>query len=91
MAIVLLFPVTSFGQVDLGDTNQYALDSNTPQRFKPVFGFDIGGIWLTRQTPSPQNLVFDQSSTVLTNANELRGSAGDGLDTTLSFFNILGM
>ena len=90
-AATLIIPAPSFGQmdlVDLGNTNQYVLDSNTPQRFKPVFGFDVGAIWLTRQTPAAQNLVADQNSTVLRNANQLRGSAGDGLDMALSFFNI---
>ena len=77
-----------FGQPDWMICNQAALDCNTLQRFKPVFGIDVGAIWLSRQTPNSQNLVFDQNSNVLLNANQLKGSSGVGLDTTLSFFNI---
>ena len=77
-----------FGQPDWMICNQAALDCNTLQRFKPVFGIDVGAIWLSRQTPNSQNLVFDQNANVLLNANQLKGSSGDGLDTTISFFNI---
>lgn len=68
--------------------NLSALDSNTAQRFKPLLGIEVGGIWLSRKTPDSQNLVFDQSNNVLSNANQLQGSIGSGLDTTLSFFNV---
>lgn len=88
---------TSFGQIESDPwngkmvqvtSNQSALDSSGPQRFKPVVGLNVGGIWLNRKIPDSQDLVFDQIGNVLSDANQLRGSKGDGLDITLSFFNI---
>ena len=76
------------GQMVLPTSNQSALDSIGPERFKPVVGLDVGGIWLSRKTPDSQDLVFDQIGKVLSDANQLRGSNGDGLDITLRFFNI---
>lgn len=73
---------------DFGLCNQAALDSYTPQRFKPVFGFEVGAIWLSRTTPDSQTLAVDQNSNALSNANQLKGSMGNGLDASLSFFNI---
>lgn len=69
-------------------SNQSALDSSSPQRFKPLWGMEVGGIWLSRKTPDSQDLVFDQSGNSLANANQLQGSMGSGLDMTLSFFNV---
>jgi hypothetical protein len=100
ITLVLAFPISAFGQIpsnlweghgqnyDVGMCNQAALDSITPQRFDPVFGFDVGAIWLSRTTPDSQNLVFDQNANVLSNANQLKGSMGDGLDASLSFYNV---
>ena len=76
-------------QYDVGMCNQAALDSSTPQRLQPVFGLDVGAIWLSRTTPDSQTLVFDQNGNSLSNANQLKGSMGDGLDMSLSFFNVL--
>jgi len=42
-------------------SNQSALDSSTPDKFKPLWGIEVGAIWLSRKTPDAQNLVFDQS------------------------------
>ena len=69
-------------------SNQSALDSSTPDKFKPLWGLEVGAIWLSRKTPDAQNLVFDQSNAVISNANQLQGKMGSGLDTTLSFYNV---
>ena len=87
---------TSFGQMESDPwngqfvqvtSNQSALDSIGPQRFKPIVGLNVGGIWLSRKMPDEQVLVVDQLGRVLSDANQLRGSNGDGLDISLSFFN----
>jgi hypothetical protein len=99
ITFVFAIPHISFGQspsdpwaasyqYDVGMCNQAALDSNTPQRFQPVFGLDVGAIWLGRTTPDSQTLVVDQNGNALSNANQLKGSMGDGLDASLSFFNL---
>ncbi len=97
LAVLTTNLAISFGQIESDPwngqmvqvtSNQNALDSSGPQRFKPVVGLNVGGIWLSRKTPDAQDLVFDQNGNVLSDANQLRGSKGDGLDISLSFFNI---
>lgn len=99
ITLILALPMVSFGQAptdpwagnyqyDVGMCNQAALDCDTPQRFQPVFGFEVGAIWLGRTTPNSQTLVVDQNGNSLSNANQLKGSMGDGLDASLSFFNL---
>jgi len=78
----------AFGQSVLDFSNQGALDLNTPQRFKPVVGLEMGGIFLSRAAPDSQDFVFDGSGNVLLNANQLQGDLGSGLDSTLNLFNL---
>ena len=88
LAAIAILPNHLFGQ-SLGDfSNQGALDLNTPLRFKPVVGLEMGGIWLSRRAPDSQDIVLDGTGNVLLNAQDLQGRMGAGLDTTLSLFNL---
>ncbi len=69
-------------------SNQAALDADTPQRFKPVVGLEMGIISLARETPTSQILAVDPSNNVLLDANQLQGNMGTGLDATLSLLNL---
>jgi hypothetical protein len=85
--VTICLNATAFGQTSLDFSNQGALDLNTPQRFKPVVGVEMGGIFLSRGAPDNYDFVFDGSGNVLLNANQLQGDMGGGLDTTLSLLN----
>jgi hypothetical protein len=76
-----------YGQAIYEFSNQAALDLNTPQRFEPVVGLELGVIGLSRATPDAQNLVFDENLNVLLNSEQLQGDMGAGLDATFSLFN----
>jgi len=69
-------------------SNHASLDSALPERLAPVWGLDVGGIWLRRASPDSQTLAIDQSGNVLSNADQLQGSMGKGLDLTANFFNV---
>lgn len=69
-------------------SNHASLDSALPERLAPVWGFDVGGIWLRRARPDSQILAIDQSGNALSNADQLQGSMGKGLDLTANFFNV---
>ncbi len=85
VAIFTSLPTSA--QSDLDFSNQVVLDANTPERWNRVFSLDIGGIWLSRSTPDFQELVFDQSSNPVFNANQLQGDMGSGLDATVGLLN----
>jgi hypothetical protein len=86
-ALMLCLNEATFGQPILEFSNQGALDLDTPQRFKPVVGLEMGGLFLSRGAPDPFDLVFDQSGNVLFNTSQLQSDMGGGLDTTLSLLN----
>jgi hypothetical protein len=69
-------------------SNHASLDSALPERLAPVWGFDVGGIWLRRSRPDSQVLAVDQTVNVLSDADQLQGSMGKGLDLTVNFFNV---
>lgn len=78
-----------FGNHGSGDfSNQAALDADTPLRHKPVVGLEMGVVALARETPESQTLVEDNVGNPIFDANQLQGSMGAGLDTTLNFFNL---
>ena len=65
-----------------------ALDLRSPLRFKPLFGFEVGMISLSRSAPDSFDLVSDQNATTLLNMNQMKGSAGAGLDAKIHFYNL---
>ena len=89
--IVAVFPSVisslAIGQSMFDFSNQASLDLDTPQRFKPVVGVEMGVIALSRSAPNSQNLVFDENLNVIFNANQLQGDMGTGLDATFNLFN----
>ncbi len=89
-ALVAVLPSLAFGQSIFDFSNQGSLDRNTPLRFKPVVGLEMGGIWLSRKAPDSQDFVFDGTGNTLLNADQLQGNMGCGLDATLSLFNLFG-
>ncbi len=70
------------------NNNHASLDSALPERLVPVWGLDVGGIWLRRARPDSQTLAIDQTGNVLSDADQLQGSMGKGLDLTANFFNV---
>lgn len=87
VAIICSFISPVFCQQAFDFSNQGSLDLDTPQRFKPVVGLEMGGIWLGRSANKPQDLVFDGTGNLLLDSSQLQGKMGAGLDSTLNLFN----
>jgi hypothetical protein len=65
-----------------------ALHLNTPMRFKPIIGIEIGMISMHRAAPDSFTFIFDQGGAPLMNMNEMQGGAGNGLDSKLHLYNL---
>ncbi len=65
-----------------------AIDLNTPIRFKPVLGIELGFVSLVRNTPDSQPFVFDQDGNTLLNMDDMRGDPGIGFDSVVNLYNL---
>lgn len=69
-------------------SNCAVLDAPIAARCEPLFGLELGAIWLARSEPASQDLILNEDGDVLLNASELNSDLQSGFRATIDFFNI---